>query len=62
MEEDEVKKPLGPMFGLPRNLDGMSIENLGDYRTALEQELLRIDAEIEHRNGVHAGAEALFRN
>jgi uncharacterized small protein (DUF1192 family) len=40
----------------------MSIENLVDYRSALEQELVRVDAAMEHRNGVRAGAEALFKN
>ncbi|MFC4236569.1 DUF1192 domain-containing protein [Thalassospira xianhensis] len=62
VEEDDLQKPLAAMFGLPRNLDGMSVENLVDYRSALEQELVRVDAAMEHRNGVRAGAEALFKN
>tara|TARA_R110000868_G_scaffold162903_1_gene394445 strand:- start:8270 stop:8458 length:189 start_codon:yes stop_codon:yes gene_type:complete len=62
VEDDNLKKANVTMFGLPRNLDGMSVENLNDYRNALKQEIVRVDAALEHRNGVHAGAEALFKS
>ena len=61
MEEEDLQKPVAAMFGLPRSLDGMSVESLVDYRAALENEIVRVDAAMKHRNGVRAGAEALFK-
>ncbi|WP_404421529.1 DUF1192 family protein [Thalassospira australica] len=62
MEEEDLQKAVAAMFGLPRSLDGMSVESLVDYRTALMQEIARVEAAMEHRNGVRAGAEALFKS
>ncbi|WP_296997737.1 MULTISPECIES: DUF1192 domain-containing protein [unclassified Thalassospira] len=52
----------GGEFGLPRNLEGMSVDNLKDYRAALEREIKHVDEALTHRKGAVAGAEALFKN
>lgn len=62
VDEEEFAVPKSGEFGLPRNLEGMSVTNLKDYRAALEREIKHVDQALEHRKGVTAGAEALFRN
>ncbi|RCK21902.1 hypothetical protein TH8_17350 [Thalassospira profundimaris] len=62
VEEEDLGIVSKREFGLPRNLDGISVESLKEYRTALEQEIKRVDAALEHRKGAHAGAEALFKS
>lgn len=62
MEEDDGAVIKGGEFGLPRNLDGMSVNSLKDYRTALEREIKHVDEALSHRKGVAAGAEALFKS
>ncbi|MCC9620072.1 DUF1192 domain-containing protein [Thalassospira sp. MA62] len=49
-------------FGLPRNLEGMSVENLKAYREALQQEISNVDQAISDRQGALAGAQALFKD
>jgi uncharacterized small protein (DUF1192 family) len=60
-EEECAVMKLGE-FGLPRNLEGMSVASLRDYRAALEQEIKHVDEAIKHRKGVAEGAEALFKS
>ncbi|MDP2699880.1 DUF1192 domain-containing protein [Thalassospira sp.] len=49
-------------IGLPRNLDDLSVVALKEYKTALENEIARVDGMLEKRDGVIKGAEALFRS
>ncbi|MFV1851806.1 MAG: DUF1192 domain-containing protein [Thalassospira sp.] len=62
VNEDDLALAKAGEFGLPRNLDGMSVESLKDYRVALEQEIKHVDNALTHRKGAAAGAEALFKN
>lgn len=62
MNEEDFGKGIKAEFGLPRSLEGMSIDSLKEYRMALEQEIQHVDAALKQRKGAHAGAEALFSN
>ena len=62
MNDDDFNAGMKMAFGLPRSLEGMSIDSLKEYRTALEQEIKHVDSALEHRKGAHAGAEALFKS
>jgi len=62
VDEEELGNFMKGAFGLPRSLEGMSVDSLKEYRVALEQEVKRVDAALEHRKGAHAGAEALFKS
>jgi uncharacterized small protein (DUF1192 family) len=44
-----------------RNLDVMSVEELGDYIGEMEAEIVRVRAAIEHKRKAKAGAEAFFK-
>jgi uncharacterized small protein (DUF1192 family) len=58
MEEDERQKPAP---GLPRPLQGLSIEDLEAYVAALEAEISRVEAEMGRQRAIRGAAEALFR-
>lgn len=60
--EGEVGVVMAGEFGLPRNLEGMSVESLKAYRIALEAEIANVDAEISRRKGAIEGAHALFKS
>jgi uncharacterized small protein (DUF1192 family) len=45
----------------PKNLDPMSIEELGDYIAELKAEITRVESEITKKKKVRDGAAALFR-
>lgn len=60
MFDEELPKHKQPM-PFPCSLEGMSVMHLKEYRTELEQEIAKIDAEIKKRGGIKAAAEALFR-
>ena len=45
----------------PRDLDRMSVEELGEYIASLEAEILRVKAKIDAKKAHLAGAAALFR-
>lgn len=62
MDEDDLALAKAGEFGLPRSLEGMSVESLKDYRAALEQEIKHVDNALTHRQGAVAGAEALFKS
>ena len=62
VDEEEFAVIKSGEFGLPRNLEGMSVDSLKDYRAALQVEMKRVDEALEHRKGVSAGAEALFKS
>ncbi|MCS7267612.1 MAG: DUF1192 domain-containing protein [Geminicoccaceae bacterium] len=58
---DEERPTPAPAPGLPRPLEGISIAELEAYRTLLEREIARVDAELERRRSLRSAAEALFR-
>lgn len=62
MDEEDKAPFKGGEFGLPRNLEGMSVDSLKEYRAALKAEIENVDQALDHRKGAVAGAEALFRN
>ncbi|RAU22383.1 DUF1192 domain-containing protein [Paramagnetospirillum kuznetsovii] len=59
MDADE----LDPVRKAPalKNLDPMSIEELGDYIGDLEAEIERVKQAISRKQAVKAGAEAFFK-
>jgi uncharacterized small protein (DUF1192 family) len=63
LEEDDVLSPAAyaEAAGIPRNLEGLSVEVLKRYRQALEQEIIRVDSAMNDRHGAREGAEALFK-
>jgi len=61
VNEDDVGAKKAAEFGLPRNLEGLSVDSLKAYRTALEAEIKNVEDALVHREGAVAGAEALFK-
>ncbi|MDA8232300.1 MAG: DUF1192 domain-containing protein [Magnetospirillum sp.] len=45
----------------PKNLETMSVEELGEYISQLEAEIARAKAAIAAKRSVRAGADALFK-
>jgi aryl-alcohol dehydrogenase len=60
MAMDDEPRPQ-PRPGQPRNLAGMSVEELEHYVRSLEAEIARAKEAIAERQKVRAAAEALFR-
>jgi uncharacterized small protein (DUF1192 family) len=58
--DDDLPKHKQPK-PFPRKLEGMAVEHMRDYRAELEEEIAKIDKEIESRGGVRAKAEGLFK-
>lgn len=61
MNDDDVVGKRVAEFGLPRNLEGMSVDSLKEYRKSLEAEIRNVEDALAHREGAVAGAEALFK-
>ncbi len=57
--DDDLPKHKQPE-PFPRKLVGKSVGELKEYRAELEEEIRKIDAEIESRDKVKAAAEGLF--
>lgn len=62
VNEDDLLAAKAQEFGLPRSLEGMSVDSLKAYRTALEQEIASVEHALSHREGALAGAQALFKS
>ncbi|MBM3644684.1 MAG: DUF1192 domain-containing protein [Alphaproteobacteria bacterium] len=45
----------------PRNLDGMSVEELGEYVAVLKAEIARVEAKIGAKRNHAAAAAAFFK-
>ncbi|HEX9808868.1 MAG TPA: DUF1192 domain-containing protein [Alphaproteobacteria bacterium] len=60
MDEDEAR-PRKPPRIEPLVLDRLSIEELEAYIGDLRAEIARAEADIARKQGVRAGAEALFK-
>lgn len=59
MDSDDLEpRKLAPTV---KNLEPMSIKELGDYISSLEAEILRARDAIKRKEAVRAGAEAFFK-
>lgn len=58
--DDDLPRHKQPL-PFPRPLAGMAVEHMREYRTELEAEIAKIDAEIEQRHSVRNKAEGLFK-
>ena len=58
-DEEGRKIDLGYQIGM--NLQGMSIEELNAYLSAIEQEIQRINNEIANKKASNAAADAFFK-
>ena len=56
LEIDEKKKTIKKL-----NLEDLSIENLKEYILELEEEIMRIKAEIDHKKSSISEAEKYFK-
>lgn len=65
MEDEDapaLRRPMvQPTIRLGDKLEGRSVGELEDYKTALAAEIQRVDAEIAGRRSHLAAAEALFK-
>lgn len=61
MDEEEERRAR-VQAGLPRPLVGLSIDELETYKTVLQAEVARVEAEVAERRSVRGAAEALFRS
>ena len=57
-DEDLAPRKAKPQ---PKNLDPMSVEELGDYISELKDEIARVEREIAKKRQIRDGAAALFR-
>ena len=60
MDEEETVNPKSDTWN-PRVLDDLSIEVLQEYILELQQELLRVEKEVENRYAVNTAAHAVFK-
>lgn len=60
MDTDDLE-PLTQRAGV-KDLDGMSIDALGAYIQQLKAEIARVQAAIETKHAVRAGADAFFKS
>ena len=58
-DDDAPKKKEG---FVPRNLDSLSIDELGQYIIDLKGEIQRCEAEIAKKKSVQAAADSLFKS
>ncbi len=58
-EEEEKPKPKGIV---PRDLDELSIEALGDYIAELEAEIARVQDKIASKKDARGAAESFFKS
>lgn len=60
MDEEETVNPKSDTWN-PHVLDDLSIEALQEYIFELQQELLRVEKEVENRYAVNTAAHAVFK-
>lgn len=58
--DEEERRPQKPA-GIGRPFAGMSVDELDDYKRALQHEIARVEEELRVRRDVRGAAEALFR-
>ncbi len=59
VNEDETEPVVKP--GFTENLVIMSIDSLNEYIASLEQEIKRVEQEIELKRSAREGAESVFK-
>ena len=58
-DDDDRRPAMTP--GLPRKLEGLSIEELNVYRSSLLKEIERVDQELARNDKARRAAEAFFK-
>jgi len=61
MFDEELPKPSQATFS-PLNLENMSISDLGEYITALTQEIKRVEDDIEKKKASQNAAASVFKD
>ena len=62
MDWDEVAKPKGDGAVVGQNLERLSVDELQQLVTKLEQEILRVQGEIERKKAFGAQAASVFKS
>jgi len=58
--EDDMPKKTSQRF-TPPNLESWSIEDLSLYKESLEEEIKRVEKNIESKKAARKGADAVFK-
>lgn len=62
MDWDEVAKPKSDAAVIGQNLERMSIDELQRLISELENEIVRVNAEIERKKLIGSQAESVFKS
>ena len=62
MDWDEAAKPKSEAAVIGQNLERMSIDELQHLVTTLEQEIVRVKAEVERKKTIGAQAASVFKS
>ena len=62
MDWDEVAKPKTDTAVIGQNLERMSIDELQQLVVSLEQEIVRVQGEIERKKTIGAAAASVFKS
>lgn len=62
MDWDEVAKPKSDAVVIGQNLERMSIDELQRLISELENEIVRVNAEIERKKLIGSQAESVFKS
>lgn len=61
MFDDDLPKPK-PEAVFPRNLERLSVSDLEDYVVELEQEIVKVQAEIDRKRASQDAASSFFKD
>ncbi len=62
MDWDDVTKPKSDAAVIGQNLERMSVDELQHLVSNLEQEIVRVKAEIERKKAIGAQAASVFKS
>ena len=62
MDWDDVAKPKSDAAVIGQNLERMSVDELQNLVSNLEQEIVRVKAEIERKKAIGAQAASVFKS
>ncbi len=62
MDWDDVAKPKSDAAVIGQNLERMSVDELQHLVSNLEQEIVRVKAEIERKKAIGAQAASVFKS
>lgn len=62
MDWDEVTKPKSDTVVVGQNLERFSVDELRDLVSRLEQEIVRVSAEIERKKAIGDQAASVFKS